>query len=107
MGEDLHGFVVGAAGPELVDGEGEFVDVVYLFGGNGNAVAFFAEDIIHEVAEDDEHILGEEAGHVFGIPFDAVPVVFFDPVVQAAAADAQCCGYLRFVEICLEVQMLR
>ena len=38
--------------------------------------------------EDEGEVLGEEGGHVFGVFFDAVPVLFFYPIMEAAAAHA-------------------
>lgn len=105
VGEQLDVLIEGAAVLEFAYGEHELVEGVCFFWRERIGGAKFGEVFIGEVAEDVVALLGKEGGEVCGGLAEAIPVLFFDPVVEAATADAEQGGDLCFGELGLEVEV--
>ena len=102
VGECFDVLVEGAAVLEFIYCNDKLVEGVGFFVRDGLGGAQLGQVLIGEVAEDVVAFFGEEGGELCGGFAEAVPVLVFDPVVEAAAANAKEVGDLCFGEVCLE-----
>ena len=92
--EHFHAFIERGAVLQFADREGELVECIGLFVGNGAIDTILAQQLLREAGNDVVHVLGQQRGHVHGTALDAVPVLFAYPVVEGTAWNAEQIGYL-------------
>ena len=102
VGECFDVLVEGAAVLEFIYCNDKLVEGVGFFVRDGLGGAQLGQVLIGEVTEDVVAFFGEEGGDLCCGFAEAIPVLVFDPVVQAAAANTKKVGDLCFGEVCLE-----